>query len=93
MPFRGFTIIETEGFRDAVEKIGGFRFVDEALATIMDGLHRNPFGFHRFESQYVSFRYARTLQIGNVPPLVVIFRIEMPETIYLEHIEEEEQKY
>ncbi len=88
MPFRGYQIIESELFAQAVEAIGGYRFVDAALTTIMDGLNRNPFGFHRFESEYVSFRYAVTKRIGNTPPLVVIFRIEAPETIYLEHIEE-----
>ncbi len=93
LPFRGYKIIETESFHEAVEKIGGYRFVDDALATIMDGLNRNPYGFHHFENQYVSFRYARTRRIGNIPPLVVIFRIEKPDTIYLEDIQEEEQPY
>ncbi|MGB8363526.1 MAG: hypothetical protein ACLQUZ_01280 [Rhizomicrobium sp.] len=93
MAFRGYQIIETDEFRQAVEEIGGYRFVDAALSTIMDGLRRNPFGFHRFESQFVSFRYARTKPIGMVPPLTVIFRIEEPETIYLEHIEEDEIPY
>ena len=93
MPFRGFCIIETDGFKQAVEKIGGYRFVDEALATVMDGLQRNPFGFNRVEHQLFSFRYAITRRIGDIPPLVVIFRIERPETIYLEDIYEYDGAY
>lgn len=93
MSHKGFKIIETDAFVLAVEKIGGFRFVDEALSTVMDGLHRNPFGFKLFENQFVSFRYAITKRIGNIPPLIVIFRIERPDTIYLEHVEEEEEPF
>ena len=88
----GRQIIETDAFKAAVEKIGGYRFVDEALSTIMDGLMRNPFGFHRFECQFsqLSFRYARTKRIGTVPALVVVFTIAEDGTVHLEHIEEEE---
>ncbi len=93
MPFHGYRIIEAESFAKAVEEIGGYRFVDEALATIMDGLNRNPFGFRHFESEYVSFWYARTRRIGIVPALIVIFDIEPPETIILEDIYEAETSY
>ena len=93
MPFRGFIIIETDEFKEAVERIGGYRFVDEALATIMDGLQRNPFGFKHIETPLYSFRYAMTRRIGEIPPLVVIFRIERPETIYLEDIYQEDAHY
>jgi hypothetical protein len=88
----GRQIVETDAFKAAVERVGGHRFVDEALSTIMDGLMRNPKGFHRFECQFdaFSFRYARTKRIGPVPPLVVIFIIAEDGTVYLEHIEEEE---
>jgi len=67
VPFRGYAIIETDEFKEAVEKIGGYRFVDEALATIMDGLHRNPFGFGTIEQPLFSFRYAITRRIGDIP--------------------------
>lgn len=87
----GREIVETEEFRAAVEKLGGARFVDEALSTIMDGLMRNPYGFPKWESDlgFLSFRWARTTRIGLIPPLVFIFRIEKG-TVYLEHVEEEE---
>lgn len=90
MAYGGREIVETADFKVAVEKLGGHRWVDEALSTIMDGLMRNPYGFHLFESEHVSFRYARTKRIGPVPPLVVVFTISPDETIYLEYIEEEE---
>ena len=93
MPFRGFQIIETDEFQAAVLKLGGYRFVDEALATVMDGLMRNPFGFKMIENEFSSFRYAITKRIGHIPPLVVIFRIERPGTIYLEDVFEEDEPY
>lgn len=64
--------------------------MDEALATIMDGLYRNPHGFEHFENPPFSFRYARTKKIGFLPPMVVIFRIDEVGTVYLEHIEEDQ---
>jgi hypothetical protein len=91
VPFNGYQIIETESFTKAVEQIGGHRFVDLALSTILDGLMRNPYGFHHFESEVVSFRYARTKRIGNIPPLILIFRIVPPETVFLEYVEEEDR--
>ena len=50
MPFRGYTLVETAEFEKAVGKLGGYRFVDEALATVIDGLMRNPFGFKLIET-------------------------------------------
>jgi len=87
---RGRLIIETEEFRASVERVGGYRAVDEALSTIMDGLYRNPHGFEHFENPPFSFRYARTKKIGFMPPVVVIFRITDDGTVYLEHIEEDQ---
>jgi hypothetical protein len=87
-----FQIIETADFAEAVGRLGGHRFVDIALSTIYSGLARNPYGFPKWDSPIpgLSFRYARTKRIGYVPPLVVIFRIAPPETVFLEHVEEDE---
>ena len=87
----GREIIETEEFKAAVDKLGGARFVDEALSTVMEALYRNPYGFPKWESDlaFLSFRWVRTTRIGPIPPLVFIFRIEKG-TVYLEHVEEEE---
>jgi hypothetical protein len=87
----GRQIIETKEFTAAVEKLGGARFVDEALSTVMEALVRNPYAFPKWESDldFLSFRWVRTTRIGPIPPLVFIFRIEK-ETVYLEHVEEEE---
>lgn len=88
----GREIVETKEFTAAVEKLGGARFVDEALSTIMEALVRNPYAFPKWESDldFLSFRWVRTNRIGPIPPLVFIFRIEKGGTVYLEHVEEEE---
>jgi hypothetical protein len=87
----GRKIVESTEFHEAVQNLGGHRFVDEALSTILEALARNPYAFHKFESDFVSFRFARTKRIGIIPPLVFIFRIEKDGTVVLEHVEEEEQ--
>ena len=87
MAGKGRHIIETEDFMSAVEKLGGHLGVDEALATIMDGLYKKPEGFEFFDCPPFSFRYARTKRIGFIPPLAFFFRIEEDGTVYLEHVE------
>ncbi len=89
MSQKGRQIIETEEFRASVEKLGGYRAVDVALATIMDGLYHNPEGFEHFQQGTFSFRYARTKRVGLLLPLIVIFRIGDDGTVYLEHCEED----
>ncbi|RYC33405.1 hypothetical protein D3273_02720 [Lichenibacterium minor] len=71
-----------------MSRLGGYRIIDAALDTVIDGLRRNPFGFDKFESDLFSFRYARTAQMGGVPPLYVIFTIEADRTVTLVHVEE-----
>ncbi len=53
-------IIWSTDFSEQVEKAGGARIVDEALAPILDALMRNPYGFPKVENDWISFRYART---------------------------------
>jgi len=80
-------IIFSKDFDLAVEKIGGYRLVDPALETIMDGLRLNPFGFPKIENDWVSFRYAITRSFDHVPPLLVIFQITAKRDVELTHVE------
>lgn len=81
------SIIASEAFEACVERLGGYRAVDDALEAIIDGLMRDPYGFPRFENDFVSFRYACTMRTRWTPALYVVFRIERRDVI-LEHIEE-----
>lgn len=84
----GRQIIYSVAFDRAVEALGGYRAIDTALDTIIDGLYRNPYGFNKFENDYISFRYAITLATAEMPPLVVIFVIGENGDVTLEHVEE-----
>jgi hypothetical protein len=84
----GRQIIYARTFDDGVEALGGYRAVDRAVDTIIDALYRNPYGFHKFESDFVSFRYAITKPLDFIPSLVVIFSISENGDVTLEHIEE-----
>lgn len=81
-------IVFTAEFDAAVERLGGYRAVDVALESVIDGLVHNPYGFHRFENDHVSFRYAVTKATGELPALVVVFRIAEGSNVILEHVEE-----
>jgi hypothetical protein len=81
-------IIYSRAFDEGVEKLGTYRVIDRALDTIMDGLHRNPYGFQKFENDFISFRYAITKAIDDIVPLVVIFTIAENGDVTLEHIEQ-----
>jgi hypothetical protein len=85
---RGRQIIYSIGFDRGVEALGGYRMVDRALDTIIDGLYRNPHGFGKFENDYISFRYAITTATSDMPSLVVTFTIDGNGDVTLEHIEE-----
>jgi len=80
-------IIASEAFEACVERLGGYRAIDDALEAVIDGLMRNPYGFPRFENDHVSFRYVCTKGTMFVPALYVVFRIENKDVI-LEHVEE-----
>jgi hypothetical protein len=85
---RGRQIIYAIGFDGDVEVLGGYRMVDAALDTIIDGLYRNPYGFQKFENDFISFRYAITASTAEMPELVVTFTIDKNGDVTLEHIEE-----
>ena len=84
----GRQIIYSIGFDRGVETFGGYRIIDRALDTIIDALYRNPYGFAKFESDFVSFRYAITKEAPDLPSLVVVFSISKNGDVTLEHIEE-----
>ena len=49
---------------------------------------RNPYGFPKFEHDFISFRYARTKPIeGYIPALVVFFVIDPDGTVVLNWVE------
>jgi hypothetical protein len=66
----GRQIIYSNAFDRAVDHLGGYRSLDIVIDTIIDALYRNPYGFNKFESDFVSFRYAITKSIGTLPPLI-----------------------
>jgi hypothetical protein len=82
-------IIESEAFAAAVAALGGYRAIDRALDLIREGLYLNPYGFPKFENDWVSFRYARTRGIDFIPPLVFIFSIDNNGDVILEYVEED----
>ncbi|MGH7046229.1 MAG: hypothetical protein ACREE2_07545 [Stellaceae bacterium] len=77
-------------FDDAVERLGGYRLVDEAMEPIMDGLYRNPWGFECIQGDWIKVRYAITIPTENLPALLIIFRIEPNNDVVLLHAEESE---
>jgi hypothetical protein len=81
-------IIRSEDFRACVASLGGYRVVDLALESIMNGLYHNPYGFHLIENDHVKVRYAITRKIGHIPPLCVCFRIDDDKNVELLNVEE-----
>ena len=84
----GRQIIYSIAFDQAVDALGGYRIIDRALDTVIDGLYRNPYGFNKFESDFISFRYAITKAAPDLFPLIIIFTIAENGDVILEHVEE-----
>jgi hypothetical protein len=82
-------IIASEEFDRCVEELGGYRAIDAAMEPLIEGLMRHPYGFERFEHDFISFRYARTKRIGTVPPLYFVFRIDQDKNVVLEFVAED----
>lgn len=80
-------IIFSKDFDKAVEKIGGYRVADDALEVVMDGLRLNPYGFPKFENDWVSFRYVITKAVDIAPSLLFVFRILSDKDVELTHVE------
>jgi hypothetical protein len=84
------SIIWSTDFTEHVQKAGGARIVDEALAPILESLMRNPYGFPREENDWTSFRYARTDAIpGKLGSLTIIFTIDNHKNVILEWFDED----
>ncbi|WP_419826698.1 hypothetical protein [Sphingomonas sp.] len=81
-------IVEDPQFTEQVRQLGGARRIDVALDTIMDGLMRDPEGFARFDSEHFSFRYAKTVLIGKIAALTVVFVLDQDGNVFLKQIEE-----
>lgn len=84
-------IIYSDEFNKAVTAMGGYRVIDLALDTIMDGLWLNPYGFQKFENDFTSFRYAITKPLAECPSLIVIFEIDQNKDVILRHVESYER--
>jgi hypothetical protein len=80
-------IIFSKEFDLAVEGIGGYRLFDAVLETVIDGLRLNPYGFPKEENDWVSFRYATTKRVDDIPPLVIYFQITQTKDVELTHVE------
>ena len=83
-------IIFDESFDAAAEALGGYWVIDRALEAVLDGRRLNPYGFHLFENDHVSFRYVITSRIGDIPPLVFTFIINDAKDVVLKHVERHE---
>ena len=77
-------------FDAAVQRLGGYRLVDEALEPIMEGLYRNPWGFPFIENDWIRVRYAKTIPTQTLPALLIVFRIEPNNDVTLLYAEEAE---
>ena len=78
-------IKEGPDFRQCVERLGGYRAIDRAMETIIEGLMRRPEGFPSHQSALCKVRYAKTKPIGDeIPPLVVIFEIDENDDVILQ---------
>jgi hypothetical protein len=53
----------------------------------MDGLMLNPYGFPKFENDWISFRYVVTKDIGTAPSLLFVFRVLSDKDVELTHVE------
>lgn len=84
------SIIWSEDFSRQVDRAGGARLVDEALEPILDGLRHNPRGFKLVETDYTSFRYARTNALPDkLGALIVVFTIDKEKNVVLEWFDED----
>jgi hypothetical protein len=84
-------IIFDHTFDLCAEALGGHKIVDEALAPVIEALHRNPFAFKHIEIEWVSCRYAVTKPLDPLPALIVIFTIEENGDVVIKHAEAAER--
>lgn len=92
MVAEGWQIVEEASYRGAVERLGGARNCDEALAPILHALHRNPAGFLEVEGVKGGIRIAKTkIKVSGrsvLPAMRLWFRIQFSNrTVYLLYVE------
>jgi hypothetical protein len=74
-------------FAKSFDEAAGYRLIDEALEIVTDGLRLNPYAFPKFESDWISFRYAVTRASGIAPPLIFVFQVLKNKDVELTHVE------
>lgn len=83
-------IVWSAEFSKQVEKAGGARIVDEALAPVIEALMRKPWGFPKFENDFTSFRYAKVDALPEkLGPITVIFTIDTEKNVVLQWFDED----
>lgn len=86
-----WSIVEEHSYEIAVGRLGGARWVDEALAPIMNAVESNPLAFPEVPGS-PGVRLARTTlriqALSLIPALSLWFRAEeVSKTVYLLYIE------
>ena len=71
----------------AAEALGGYERIDRALDPVIEGLSVNPYRYEKIESDFYQARYVVTRSVGDVPPLVWIFRIEANNDVLIVGVE------
>lgn len=85
------SIIEGTDFAACVERLGGYRAIDQALETIIEALSHNPYAFPLIQNDFTAFRYVRTKAIkGIIPPLVLVFTIDDTRNVVLQWVDLDE---
>lgn len=85
----GRSIVYSQHCSEDVKRFGGWLALDRVLEPILDGLSNNPYGFTKYECDWLSVRYVATIAQGTIPALMWVFTIEA-ETITLQYVEEAE---
>lgn len=82
-------IAEGEIYSLCVAQIGGARYVDRALAAIIDALSKNPHGFPDTGVKGIRLAKTQLVFIGSevIPALNLRFRVIEPHTVELLHLE------
>lgn len=76
-------IIYQPSFTKAVARLGGYRRIDIALESVMNGLEMDPAGFEIIRDGTNSARWAKTKAIPGIPALVLTFVIGPDSNVYL----------
>lgn len=82
-------IAESEVFALCVAQVGGAKFVDRALAAIIDAISKNPKGFPSTGVKNIFLAKTQIIFLSAevVPALNLRFRITGPHSVELLHLE------